>query len=99
MDPFYYSRNWFLHSMASRLAMTCSNISMRRLLCSQWFTAIDRDNNGRLDVWELQRALALGNLHFSLQLVAHLIRLQAHPPDHVVSSPPLPPALPANPLR
>mmetsp|Transcript_16617 Transcript_16617/g.49716 ORF Transcript_16617/g.49716 Transcript_16617/m.49716 type:complete len:200 (-) Transcript_16617:511-1110(-) len=41
----------------------------------QWFTAIDRDNNGRLDVWELQRALALGNLHFSLQLVAHLIRL------------------------
>lgn len=41
----------------------------------QWFKAIDRDNNGQLDVFELQRALALGNLHFSLQLVAHLIRL------------------------
>lgn len=41
----------------------------------QWFKAIDRDGNGELDVWELQRALALGNLHFSLQIVAHLIRL------------------------
>lgn len=41
----------------------------------QWFKAIDRDGNGQLDVFELQRALALGNLHFSMQIVAHLIRL------------------------
>lgn len=41
---------------------------------SQWFRAIDRDSNGTLDAAELQRALALGNLHFSLQAVAHMIR-------------------------
>jgi Ca2+-binding EF-hand superfamily protein len=40
----------------------------------QWFKAIDRDGNGRLDAAELQRALGLGNLHFSLQLTSHMIR-------------------------
>lgn len=42
--------------------------------CSQWFQQIDRDHNGSLDVFELQRALALGNLNFSLKTVAHMIR-------------------------
>jgi EF hand len=42
--------------------------------CLQWFDAIDRDRSGTLDASELQRALALGNLHFSLQAVAHMIR-------------------------
>eukprot|EP01024_Parvocaulis_polyphysoides_P036599 TRINITY_DN32547_c1_g1_i4.p1 TRINITY_DN32547_c1_g1~~TRINITY_DN32547_c1_g1_i4.p1 ORF type:complete len:218 (+),score=0.69 TRINITY_DN32547_c1_g1_i4:2-655(+) len=41
----------------------------------QWFDAIDQDRNGCLDAMELQRALALGQLHFSLQTVAHMIRI------------------------
>jgi Ca2+-binding EF-hand superfamily protein len=41
----------------------------------QWFRAIDRDGNGTLDSMELQRALALGNLHFSLQATSHMIRI------------------------
>jgi Ca2+-binding EF-hand superfamily protein len=40
----------------------------------QWFNAIDVDRDGELDAGELQRALALGNLHFSLAVVAHMIR-------------------------
>jgi EF hand len=44
------------------------------LLAAQWFRAIDRDGNGTLDSMELQRALALGNLHFSLQATSHMIR-------------------------
>lgn len=42
----------------------------------QWFNAIDVDHSGELDAGELQRALALGNLHFSLAVVAHMIRLE-----------------------
>jgi hypothetical protein len=44
------------------------------LPAAQWFRAIDRDGNGTLDSMELQRALALGNLHFSLQATSHMIR-------------------------
>jgi len=33
---------------------------------SQWFSSIDVDRSGQLDARELQRALALGNLNFSL---------------------------------
>ena len=40
----------------------------------QWFDTIDRNRSGTLDVKELQAALALGNLHFSLKAVAHMIR-------------------------
>ncbi|KAI8462582.1 MAG: hypothetical protein J3K34DRAFT_475996 [Monoraphidium minutum] len=32
----------------------------------QWFNSIDVDCSGHLDAKELQRALALGNLNFSL---------------------------------
>lgn len=45
----------------------------------QWFKAIDRDGNGSLDSTELQRALALGNLHFSLQATSHMIRCGSVP--------------------
>lgn len=31
-----------------------------------WFNAIDVDHSGRLDSKELQRALAMGNLHYGL---------------------------------
>jgi Ca2+-binding EF-hand superfamily protein len=48
--------------------------SVMALLTAQWFRAIDRDGNGMLDAAELQRALALGNLRFSLQLTSHMIR-------------------------
>jgi hypothetical protein len=40
----------------------------------QWFEAIDVDKNNELDATELQRALGLGNLHFSLKSVAQMIR-------------------------
>jgi len=32
----------------------------------QWFESIDTDRSGHLDAKELQRALALGNLNFTL---------------------------------
>lgn len=41
----------------------------------QWFTAIDKDGNGELTAIELQAALQLGNLNFSLATVAHIIRI------------------------
>ncbi|GAB4817232.1 hypothetical protein N2152v2_004278 [Parachlorella kessleri] len=40
-----------------------------------WFRQIDRDGSGTLDVFELQRALALGQLNFSLKTVQALMRL------------------------
>lgn len=47
--------------------------------CLQWFDSIDVSRDGSLDGKELQRALALGNLHFSLQTVAHMIRFARLP--------------------
>mmetsp|Transcript_3299 Transcript_3299/g.9479 ORF Transcript_3299/g.9479 Transcript_3299/m.9479 type:complete len:173 (-) Transcript_3299:93-611(-) len=41
----------------------------------QWFDSVDVDRSGSISVMELQRALALGNLNFSLATVAHMIRL------------------------
>ncbi|KAI8464585.1 MAG: EF-hand [Monoraphidium minutum] len=41
----------------------------------QWFLAIDKDKNGRLTAMELQSALQLGGLNFSLATVAHIIRI------------------------
>ncbi|KAK9812460.1 hypothetical protein WJX73_001488 [Symbiochloris irregularis] len=46
---------------------------------NQWFDSIDKDRSGTLDVKELQAALALGNLVFSLKTVAHMVRI--HDPD------------------
>ena len=40
----------------------------------QWFQSIDKDRNGTLDALELQQALRLGNLHFSLFAVAQMVR-------------------------
>ncbi|KIZ04000.1 hypothetical protein MNEG_3963 [Monoraphidium neglectum] len=37
--------------------------------------AIDKDSNGRLTAMELQAALQLGGLNFSLATVAHIIRI------------------------
>lgn len=42
--------------------------------CLQWFAAVDTDRSGRISVNELQEALALGNLHFSLAVCAQMIR-------------------------
>jgi len=41
----------------------------------QWFGSVDTDRSGQIDVKELQRALAMGGLNFSLAVVAHMIRL------------------------
>lgn len=40
-----------------------------------WFDAIDKDRNGKLTAAELQSALQLGGLTFSLATVAHIIRI------------------------
>lgn len=42
--------------------------------CLQWFAAVDTDRSGKISVNELQQALALGNLHFSLAVCAQMIR-------------------------
>ncbi len=42
--------------------------------CAQFFDVVDADHSGEIDVHELQRALALGDLNFSLSIVAHMIR-------------------------
>ena len=47
-------------------------------ICLQWFESIDLNKDGLLDATELQRALAVGNLHFSLVTVAHMIRCTAN---------------------
>ncbi|CAL5221746.1 g3996 [Coccomyxa viridis] len=41
----------------------------------QWFQAVDQDRSNAIDAGELQKALALGNLHFSLAVCAHIIRI------------------------
>jgi programmed cell death protein 6 len=41
----------------------------------QWFDTVDADRSNAIDVKELQRALQMGNLNFSLQAVAMMIRL------------------------
>eukprot|EP00879_Flechtneria_rotunda_P002558 GHRR01002757.1.p1 GENE.GHRR01002757.1~~GHRR01002757.1.p1 ORF type:complete len:174 (+),score=50.96 GHRR01002757.1:213-734(+) len=41
----------------------------------KWFQAIDKDGNNELTSIELQAALQLGNLNFSLATVAHIIRI------------------------
>jgi hypothetical protein len=41
---------------------------------TQWFDAIDKDGDNQLSAMELQAALQLGNLNFSLATVAHIIR-------------------------
>lgn len=42
---------------------------------TEWFRRVDRDRSGKIDVKELQSALALGNLNFSLQTVAQMMKL------------------------
>ncbi|DBA93267.1 hypothetical protein WJX79_000408 [Trebouxia sp. C0005] len=53
-----------------------TEITEKQLL--QWYENIDLNKDGELDAGELQRALATCNLHFSLAVVAHMIRIQNH---------------------
>eukprot|EP01025_Chloroclados_australasicus_P045804 TRINITY_DN5038_c0_g1_i2.p3 TRINITY_DN5038_c0_g1~~TRINITY_DN5038_c0_g1_i2.p3 ORF type:complete len:170 (-),score=17.21 TRINITY_DN5038_c0_g1_i2:344-853(-) len=41
----------------------------------QWFRAVDSDGSGQIDSKELAKALAMGNLHFSLSMTAQMIRV------------------------
>ena len=45
------------------------------MLRSQWFESIDTNNNGQLDVRELQKALSMGNMTFSLATVSQIMRV------------------------
>ena len=40
-----------------------------------WFMAVDADRSGQVNAQELQRALAMGGLNFSLALCAQMIRM------------------------
>ncbi len=63
-------------------ALTCTectdllfHLDPRKLVVSlQWFAAVDTDRSGRISVTELQEALLLGNLQFSLAVCAQMIR-------------------------
>ena len=51
------------------------HLNPRKLVVSlQWFAAVDTDRSGRISVTELQEALLLGNLQFSLAVCAQMIR-------------------------
>ena len=52
----------------------------------QWFDTVDVSRDGNIDVKELQRALQLGNLNFSLQAVAQMIRYAAALTEFAVTS-------------
>jgi Ca2+-binding EF-hand superfamily protein len=52
--------------------LACPHITLNP---TQWFDAIDKDGNGQLTPMELQAALQLGRLNFSLATVAHIIRI------------------------
>ena len=41
----------------------------------QWFTNVDKDRTGRVSPTELQSALGMGGLSFSLKLVSSLVRM------------------------
>eukprot|EP00850_Spirogloea_muscicola_P019849 SM000200S05839 [mRNA] locus=s200:203922:206262:- [translate_table: standard] len=41
----------------------------------QWFQSVDSDNSGAINVQELQRALAAGNLTFPMPVVNQMIRM------------------------
>eukprot|EP01026_Neomeris_dumetosa_P023912 TRINITY_DN20092_c0_g1_i4.p1 TRINITY_DN20092_c0_g1~~TRINITY_DN20092_c0_g1_i4.p1 ORF type:complete len:170 (+),score=15.27 TRINITY_DN20092_c0_g1_i4:108-617(+) len=41
----------------------------------QWFRTVDSDNSGQVTSIELARALAMGNLNFSLAVTAQMIRI------------------------
>ena len=41
----------------------------------QWFMTVDTDRSGQINSHELQRALAMGNLNFSLALCQQMIRM------------------------
>lgn len=76
-----------LHKAVRRAQQTATaHRSLHRLTpllppCSvQYFSAIDSDRSGTLDVHELQKALALGGLQFSLKTV------QARPQRVLASS-------------
>ncbi|KAK9825630.1 hypothetical protein WJX81_001097 [Elliptochloris bilobata] len=51
----------------------------------RFFDVVDADHSGEIDVHELQRALALGDLNFSLSIVAHMIRLHDADGRHKLS--------------
>jgi Ca2+-binding EF-hand superfamily protein len=52
-----------------------------------WFDAIDRNRNGALGPVELQNALQLGGLNFSLATVAHIIRIHDRTSRGAISFP------------
>jgi Ca2+-binding EF-hand superfamily protein len=51
----------------------------------QWFLAVDTDRSGQVSPQELQQALMMGGLNFSLKLVASLVRMHDASNDMTLS--------------
>jgi hypothetical protein len=56
---------------------TTEDSLISRVLVLQWFCQVDLNGSGAIDAKELQKALGLGYLHFSLQVCATMIRCAA----------------------
>ncbi|CAG9467829.1 unnamed protein product [Pedinophyceae sp. YPF-701] len=50
-----------------------------------WFDEVDSDRNGRISSLELQRALQLGGLNFSVAICAQLIRIHDQDNSHALN--------------
>ena len=60
-----------LSSTCLGLGVPCPALRSRR---PQWFMQVDTDRSGNINSAELQRALAMGGLNFSLAICQQLIR-------------------------
>ena len=49
--------------------------SAQQAALQQWFNSVDTDRTGRVSTDELQKALAMGGLNFSMRLTASLVRM------------------------
>ncbi len=52
-----------------------SFLSAESTALQQWFSLVDTDRSGTINAAELQRALAQGNLNFSLKMVTSIMRI------------------------
>lgn len=67
--------SWVHPSLHSRRRVVYTHPLLHRASPPQWFRIIDKDRSGSLDVFELQNALALGKINFSLKTVQSVMRL------------------------
>ena len=67
-------QDWGRNVTREAICIAQSRLKIYGYLLLQWFQAVDQDRSNAIDAAELQKALVLGNLHFSLAVCAHMIR-------------------------